>query len=754
MGNSFSATYINNLTLTRIMITETKKVLITSALPYVNNVPHLGNIVGCVLSADVFARFNRSIGNDTLFICGTDEHGTATENKAQEEGLTPLQICDKYHKIHKEIYDWFNISFDHFGRTSHKNHHKITQDIFLNLYKNGYVTSDIIEQLYCETCQKFLADRFVYGTCPYCSFDDARGDQCDKCGKLLNPQELKAPKCKTHKTTPVFKKTKHLFIDLEKLQPKLEEWVEAQSVKGFWPQNAVTTTESWLKVGLTRRAITRDLKWGIPVPLEEYKDKVFYVWFDAPIGYISITSEKFPNWKNWWKSPTDVNLYQFMAKDNIPFHTIVFPASLIGAGENNDEKYTLLHHISSTEYLNYEDGKFSKSRGTGVFGDNAKESGISADCYRYYLLINRPETSDATFSWQEFAIKINNELAANLGNFVNRTLSFIDRFQKREIKHHQLNEKELELWHKIKEEEKKVTQSLLKVEIKSALKLIMGISHIGNQFFQESKPWETIKNDPLTCERNLYLLTNIVKDLAILIQPFLPETSNKIFEQLNLEKKSWSDLGHLSIQNHQIGTPLVLFQKIEDKKVIELKQKFSGIQSNDNKNNESSDVQKSTIKPEDFSNLNLKVGKIVEIRRHPNAEKLYVEQIDFGTEKRQIVSGLVAWYKEEELLGKKVVVVTNLETAKLRGVESQGMLLAAENEKEGVGILFLENARIGDQVLIKDAFPTNRKIGFQDFVKVKMTVKNGVACFNDEILFAGVSKEIVKAEKISVGLIR
>lgn len=728
------------------MITKTEKVLITSALPYVNNVPHLGNIVGCVLSADVYARFNRSFGNDTLFICGTDEHGTATENKAIEEGLTPQQICDKYHKIHKEVYDWFNISFDHFGRTSHKNHQKITQEIFLSLYNNGYIISDVVEQLYCETCKKFLADRFVFGDCPHCGYNDAMGDQCDKCGKLLTPQELKNPKCKTDKSTPVLKKTKHLFLDLEKLQPKLEAWVDTQSKIGSWPANAITTTEGWLKTGLTRRAITRDLKWGVPVPLEEYKDKVFYVWFDAPIGYISITSEKFSDWKNWWKAPKDVKLYQFMAKDNIPFHTIVFPATLIGTNED----YTMLHHISSVEYLNYEDGKFSKSRGTGIFGDGAMSSGLKSDLYRYYLMINRPETADTVFSWQEFGVKINNELAANFGNFVNRTLSFIDRYQNGEIKHHPLSEKDNEFWHKIKEEEKVVAKHLTHVELKQALKSIMTISSMGNVFFQENEPWKTRTTDPLLCEKTMYLLLNIVKDLAIMIAPYLPDTSKNIFMQLNLPEKRWNELGHLFIQNHNIGKPAILFEKIEDKKIVELKEKFKGKQAVE-KNVKASAEE--NIHPEDFSNLNLRVGKIVSIKRHPNAEKLFVEEIDFGHEKRQIVSGLVGHYTEDELLNKKVVVVTNLEPAKIRGVESQGMLLAGEDKEHVVGVLFVNESGVGTQVNLKHGkTPKASKISFNDFLKVKMEVKEGVAYFKEDVLHA--CDEVVLCEKILNGNIR
>ena len=705
----------------------TKKILITSALPYVNNVPHLGNIIGSTLSADVFARFNRSIGNETLYICGTDEHGTATETKAAEEGLSPQEICDKYYIIHKSIYDWFNISFDIFGRTSRPEHVSITQQIFLDLHKNGYIKEEEIEQLYCEKGEHFLADRFVEGVCPFCGYEDARGDQCDSCQKLLSPLELIKPLCKTHKNSPITKKTKHLFIDLELLQPELDKWVESQSIKGNWTQNAITTTFAWLKKGLEKRAITRDLKWGVKVPLKGYEDKVFYVWFDAPIGYISITSELTNDWKDWWKNPANVDLYQFMAKDNIPFHTIIFPAALIGTKED----YTKLHHINSTEYLNYEDGKFSKSRNVGVFGDDAKNSGIPSDAYRYYLLINRPENSDTTFTWDEFQTKINNELVANFGNFVNRTLTFVKRFQEGKILKTNLTDEETSFWKKIKDEETIVKELLKKVEIKLALKQIMKISQLANQFFQECAPWKSIKEDPDKCKSSLYILSNLVKDLAILIEPYLPETSNNIFKQLGIEKRVWDNLGILIAEDVSINEPSILFEKIEDDKVIELKDKFSG--------------EKKSIKF--MFPLDLKVGKIIEIKRHPDADKLYVEKIDLGDETRQIVSGLVDYYTEDELLGQNVVVVTNLETAKLRGEKSEGMILAAEKEKE-VGILFSEGNQ-GDQITIEGYEIKKDKIDFKEFLKVKMKVRSGIATYEGKEL--KVNDKPVRAQKVESG---
>jgi methionyl-tRNA synthetase len=404
-----------------------RNILVTSALPYVNNVPHLGNIIGCVLSADVYARYCRLRGYNVLYICGTDEYGTATETKALAEGLTPRQICDKYHTIHKQCYEWFGISFDHFGRTSTPLQTQIAQDIFKHCENNDKVLEQDVEQLFCNTDQRFLADRYVTGTCPDCGYEDARGDQCDSCGHLLNATDLVDPKCHICKNTPVVQKSKHLFLDLPALSDELTQFVDTQSVKGRWSQNSISVSQSWLKTGLKPRCITRDLKWGTPVPRPGYENKVFYVWFDAPIGYLSITANYTSHWQKWWKAnlpdSENVELYQFMGKDNIPFHTVIFPSTLLGAGKS--EGYTLLHHISTTEYLNYEDGKFSKSRGTGVFGDSVQETQIPVEVWRYYLLANRPELSDSMFTWKDFQAKNNSELLPNIGNFVNRALKFL-----------------------------------------------------------------------------------------------------------------------------------------------------------------------------------------------------------------------------------------------------------------------------------------------------------------------------------------
>lgn len=386
-----------------------------------NNVPHLGNLIGAVLSADTFARFSRLRGWNTIYMCGTDEYGTATEYKARLEKKTPKEICDHYNKIHTQIYEDFDLDFDLFLRTTTEKHKKIAQDIFLKIHARGFLKPKKMMASVCEHCDLALADRFIKGTCPKCKSENAKGDQCDDCQALMTPEDLIDPKCNLCGTQPTKKETEHFFLNLTDLQPDLTAWIEKASVDGAWTNNSIAISKSWLKGGLEERCVTRDLKWGVPVPIEGFENKVFYVWFDAPIGYISITANYTDHWEKWWKNPENVKLYQFMGKDNVPFHTVVFPSSLIASGE----KWTMLHHISTTEYLQYEDTKFSKTNGTGVFGDDVQKTTIAIDVWRYYLLVNRPEASDSTFSWDDVQVKNNNELIQNPGNLTNRVLKFI-----------------------------------------------------------------------------------------------------------------------------------------------------------------------------------------------------------------------------------------------------------------------------------------------------------------------------------------
>ena len=412
---------------------QMKKRLITSALPYVNNIPHLGNIIQ-VLSADVFARFCRQRGYETLYICGSDEYGTATETRAMQEKISPRELCDRFYKVHKEIYEWFGIEFDHFGRTSCPQQTEIVRQIYREVEAAGFIQKRETEQTFCKSCDRFLADRYVYGNCPHCGSVNARGDQCEDCGAMLDPTELLEPRCGICGDTPERRSTEHLFIDLPNLKGQLEAWIDEASARGRWSKNALQMTKSWIRDGLKQRCITRDLSWGVPVP--KMPGKVFYVWFDAPIGYISITAELLQqrggdaqSWREWWQNPDEVELFQFIGKDNIPFHTVLFPSSLLASQKGAPERrWTMLHHMSSTEYLNYESGKFSKTRGVGIFGNDCQDTGIPADCWRFFLYYNRPEKSDYEFTWTEFQQLLKRELIGNLGNLVNRTLSFLQRF--------------------------------------------------------------------------------------------------------------------------------------------------------------------------------------------------------------------------------------------------------------------------------------------------------------------------------------
>jgi methionyl-tRNA synthetase len=498
-----------------------RNVLITSALPYVNNVPHLGNIIGSVLSADVFARFARARGYNTLYVCGTDEYGTATETKAIEEKCTPQELCDKYFKLHSDVYEWFNISFDHFGRTPTQHQTDIAQDIFKKLYKNGFLEEQTTTQPYCEAHKSFLADRFVEGTCPLCNYEDARGDQCDKCGHLLDPLELKNPRCKLDGATPVPRETKHVYLCLDKLQPAEEEWFKKASQEGNWSSNGIQITSSWLKEGLRPRGITRDLKWGTAVPLEGYEDKVMYVWFDACIGYVSITANYTDEWQKWWHNPENVKLYQFMGKDNVPFHTVVFPCSQIGT----KDKWTMLNTISTTEYLNYEKGKFSKSRNIGVFGNNAKDTGIASDVWRYYLLSHRPETGDTEFEWDGFIAANNNELLKNLGNFVNRVIKFVNsKVYDSVIPDYTKYDDEYLTEHKKKVNEllKRYINELEDVKIRAALSTALHLSSQGNQLLQDNRLDNKLAAEhPERCAAVVGLALSHIHLLASLIQPYM-----------------------------------------------------------------------------------------------------------------------------------------------------------------------------------------------------------------------------------------
>ena len=709
------------------------KKLITSALPYVNNVPHLGNLIQ-VLSADVFARYSRLKGDEVLYVCGTDEYGTATETKAQELGKTPRELCDYYHALHAKIYNWFGIAFDYFGRTSIEEHTEVTQEIFRELYKNGYIKEHESEQFFCPNCNRFLADRYIVGECPNCG-KDAKGDQCESCGKLLEPTELKNATCSSCHTHPILKKTTHLYIDLPAILPKYNEWLEETLKTSSWSNNAIQVTKGWIKEGLQERAITRDLKWGIPVPLAGYENKVFYVWFDAPIGYISLTKhyaeEVGDDWATWWLDSPTVRLFQFIGKDNIPFHTVIFPSSLIGTGRN----WTKLYKMSSSEYLNYEGGKFSKSKGTGVFGTDAMESDIAADIWRFYIFYNRPEKSDFQFTWKDFRERVNSELIGNLCNLVNRTTTFVGKYYEGGIpKEYDLkgNEKQaiLSIREAVSEAKKRIEDFQENGQLKDAFHEVFALSDIGNKAFQAGEPWKNIKENPEYASSLIRELCYLIKDLLILVHPFIPSYASEVASffglvidsgdvfngkcHKNVRKSSslnWDDVGKREGLNKIEGAKII-FKMLEEKKMEEYRQKFSG-----NENNEKNDGDMKTSKDskeakkanpiETFlEKVVLRVARIMEVSRHPDADKLYVLKVDDGrVQDRVILSGLVGFFTEEELINKVIVIADNLKPRKMRGVDSNGMLLAASYEKEdGIEVLELvspSDAIVGSRLTLK-----------------------------------------------------
>ncbi|SCW27682.1 methionyl-tRNA synthetase [Borreliella japonica] len=718
--------------------------LVTAALPYVNNIPHLGNLVQ-VLSADAFARYSKMSGIETLYVCGTDEYGTATETKALIEKTTPLELCNKYYEIHKSIYEWFNIEFDIFGRTTNNQHQEIVQNFFLKLEKNGYIKERETEQFFCNKDSIFLADRYVIGECPECQ-STAKGDQCDNCSKLLNPIDLINPKCIICKNKPILKKTKHLYIDLPKIKTKLEKWIKNSTANENWNTNALKMTNAFLRDGLKERAITRDLKWGIPVPKKGYENKVFYVWFDAPIGYISITKNIVKNWESWWKNNDQVNLVQFIGKDNILFHTIIFPCIEIGSEEN----WTILNQLSSSEYLNYENLKFSKSEGTGIFGNDAITTGIPSDVWRFYIYYNRPEKSDFQFMWQDLMERVNTELIDNFSNLVNRVLTFQKKFFGDVI---ETIETQNKFWKQITPKYNKILNLFKKTELKSALKEILKISSLGNKIFQDNEPWKKKDNSPQETKELISNLIYLIRDLSILMMPFIPETSKKIQQFFgNSYQFSIKILGTKSGVK-KIEFTEILFNKLEQKKINNLKLKYSGEKKMEEKEQPENLFREKVL---------LKVMKIHKIERNLEAKNLFILKLSDGAnEDKQIVSSLEGHYTEEELLDKHIIIVDNLKPAKFRGIKSEGMLIAAEDKNKNFKVIIVEdsikNPVAGERIILENDQNKDLicppKIDINKFSKANIVTENGELKINGINLILEHSKNKILSKDIPNGRI-
>ena len=651
------------------------RTLVTAALPYANGGVHIGHLAGVYVPADIYVRYLRLRGREVLFVCGSDEHGVPVTIRARKEGCTPQEIVDRYHKLIRDSFKDFGISFDCFGRTTSPTHCKLASDFFRKLYDKGEFVEKETEQYYDEEAQTFLADRYITGECPHCHAEGAYGDQCEKCGTALSPTELINPRSTVSGSKPVLRRTKHWYLPLDKHQQWLEPWITEQHKE--WRTNVMGQCKSWFDMGLKPRAVSRDLDWGIPVPVEGAGGKVLYVWFDAPIGYISNTKELLPDsWEKWWKSE-DTRLIHFIGKDNIVFHCIVFPAMLKAEGS-----YILPDNVPANEFLNLEDDKISTSRNWAVWLDEyLRDFPGKQDVLRYVLTANAPETKDNNFTWKDFQARNNNELVAVYGNFVNRALMLTQKYHQGIVPPcGELTDYDRQTVEEFSRLKGRVEQLLEEFRFRDAQKEAMNMARIGNKYLADTEPWKVVKNDPLRVETILNLALQFAANLSIVFEPFLPFSSADLRAMLGLQEADWTRLGDMELlpAGHPTQKPHLLFEKIEDAAVEAQVQKLIDTK----KANEAAQQKASPVRPdiafEDFEKLDIRVGTVLSCERVPKADKLLKFVIADGLENRTIVSGIAKYYKPEELVGKQVCFIANLPPRKLRGIESQGMILSAE----------------------------------------------------------------------------
>ena len=666
-----------------------KRYTITAALPYTNGPIHIGHLAGVYVPADIFARYQRLKNNDVAFICGSDEHGVAISIKAKKEGTTPQAIIDKYHAIIKQSFADFGISFDNYSRTSAPIHHQTASDFFKKLYEQGDFIEEISEQLYDEEAHQFLADRFVIGTCPKCGNPEAYGDQCERCGSSLNATDLIDPKSSITGSKPTLKATKHWFLPLNRYQEFLEKWI-LEGHKSDWKPNVYGQVKSWLDDELKPRAVTRDLDWGIPVPVEGAEGKVLYVWFDAPIGYISSTKEwaerEGKDWRPYWQDK-NTELVHFIGKDNIVFHCIIFPAMLKAEGS-----YILPTNVPANEFLNLEGNKLSTSKNWAVWlHEYLQDFPNQQDVLRYALTANAPETKDNDFTWKDFQARNNNELVAIFGNFINRVAVLTQKYYEGVIPAAgEFNDIDTETLRQITELTEKIEQSLERYRFREAQQELMNMARLGNKYLADEEPWKLIKTDPERVKTVMYVALQIATALAVASEPFLPFTSEKLKRMLQLGAISWENLKtnatELLKAGHRIGTAELLFEKIEDAAIEKQLQRLENTKlANKQEAQANTEVtvapQKELISYDDFAKMDIRIGTILEAEKMPKADKLLILKVDTGIDQRTIVSGIAQSFAPEEIIGKKVTVLVNLAPRKLRGVESQGMILMVENSE-------------------------------------------------------------------------
>ncbi|MBB6369511.1 methionine--tRNA ligase [Chryseobacterium shigense] len=647
--------------------------MITAALPYANGPVHIGHLAGVYIPADVYARFQRRLGKDVAFICGSDEHGIPITIRAKKEGVTPQDIVDKYHEIIKKSFSDLGISFDEYSRTTSKKHYETSQDFFKVLYEKGKFTEEISEQYFDEQAGEFLADRYIVGTCPNCGNENAYGDQCEKCGSTLSPSELINPKSMLSGNVPILKETKNWYLPLNEYEDFLNEWI-IEGHKDDWKPNVYGQVKSWLNDGLKPRAMTRDLNWGVPVPLPNAEGKVLYVWFDAPIGYISFTKEwaekNGKNWKDYWQSE-DSDLVHFIGKDNIVFHCIIFPSMMKAHGD-----YIMPKNVPAFEFLNLENDKISTSRNWAVWAhEYVEEFPGQQDVLRYALLSSAPETKDNNFTWKDFQTKNNSELVGIFGNFINRVAVLIHKYYDGIVPQGDINSPELG---EINKAAKEISGFLENYEFRNALTALMNLARFGNQYLQTEEPWKTIKDSPEKASQSLFVGAQLAVALAQLCEPFMPFSSEKLLTMFNAEQVSWNDVENKSVlieAGHKINEASLLFSKIEDSVIEAQIEKLEQTKQNNKKTNPNANPMKEEISFDDFAKIDLRTATILEAEKVEKADKLLKFKVDTGVDIRTVVSGVAESFTPEELVGKQVMILLNLAPRKIRGIESQGMFL-------------------------------------------------------------------------------
>ena len=664
-----------------------KRTTVTSALPYANGPVHIGHLAGVYVPADIYVRYLRLKKEDVLFIGGSDEHGVPITIRAKKEGITPQDVVDRYHKIIKDSFEEFGISFDVYGRTTSKVHCETASEFFRTLYDKGEFVEKTSMQYYDEEAHTFLADRYITGECPHCHAEGAYGDQCEKCGTSLSPTDLINPKSAISGSKPVMRETKHWYLPLDKHEAWLRQWILEDHKE--WRNNVYGQCKSWLDMGLQPRAVSRDLDWGIPVPVEGAEGKVLYVWFDAPIGYISNTKELLPDsWETWWKDP-ETRLVHFIGKDNIVFHCIVFPVMLKAEGS-----YILPDNVPSNEFLNLEGDKISTSRNWAVWlHEYLRDFPGKQDVLRYVLTANAPETKDNDFTWKDFQARNNNELVAVYGNFVNRALQLTQKYYDGVVPAcGELTEYDRQTLDEFKDVKAKVEELLDAFKFRDAQKEAMNLARIGNKYIADSEPWKVVKTDPERVKTVIYISLQLTANLAIAFEPFLPFSSEKLRKMLNMESFEWNRLGRTDLlqAGHRLAKPELLFEKIEDDVIEAQVQKLLDTKKANEEANYKAKPIRENIAFEDFQKLDIRVGTVLECTKVPKADKLLCFKIADGLENRTIVSGISKFYKPEELVGKQVCFIANLAPRKLKGIESQGMILSALNYDESLSVITVD----------------------------------------------------------------